>query len=150
MRLYLETSVINAFYSKNSEIRNPTRKFFNLIKIGKHNGYASKAVIDEINLASKKKRNKLLKLVKKYRLNSLQVFNKSLNLALKYIDAKLIPRKVRTDAIHIAVAAVNKMDAIVSWNLKHIVNINTIKGVNEINKKEGYSYIAIITPEEVV
>lgn len=42
------------------------------------------------------------------------------------------------------------MDALVSWNLAHIVRLKTIKGVNEINKLEGYPIIAIVTPEMVV
>jgi hypothetical protein len=42
------------------------------------------------------------------------------------------------------------MDALVSWNMSHIVKLKTKIMVNEINKKSGYPEIYICTPEEVL
>jgi len=51
--------------------------------------------------------------------------------------------------LHIAIATVNGIDSVVSWNLEHIVKIKTIVEVNRINIKKGYKQIFIITPEEI-
>ena len=71
-------------------------------------------------------------------------------LSKKYIVAKLIPENYRADAIHISAPSINSMDALVSWNLSHIIKLKTIKGVNEINRLEGYKIIDIVTPEMVI
>ena len=54
------------------------------------------------------------------------------------------------DAEHIAIATVEKVDIVVSWNFKHIVNIHKIRGFNSVNLKEGYQLIEIRTPMEVI
>ena len=61
----------------------------------------------------------------------------------------IIPEKFINDALHIAIATVNEIDSVVSWNLEHIVKIKTIVEVNRINIKKGYKQIFIITPEEI-
>ena len=71
-------------------------------------------------------------------------------LAQRYIDQATIPKRFRDDALHIAYAVVNQMDVVVSWNLKHIVNIKTRREVNALNKLEGFSEIDIATAEEVI
>lgn len=58
--------------------------------------------------------------------------------------------KYRDDAVHIAIAVVNNLDAIVSWNLTHMVKLKTRLEVNGINKIEGYKEIEICTPREVM
>ncbi len=70
-------------------------------------------------------------------------------LSKEYLKEEIIPERYSTDALHIAIAVVNSMDVIISWNMSHIVRLKTIKGVNEINKKLNYPQIFINTPEEV-
>jgi hypothetical protein len=66
------------------------------------------------------------------------------------MDEKIINEKYRSDALHIAVATVSGVDVLVSWNFKHIVNLNRIKLFNSINLKEGYNLLEIRTPLEVI
>ena len=54
------------------------------------------------------------------------------------------------DAYHIAVATVNRLDVLVSWNFKHIVNYDKIKLFNSINLRLGYPMIEIRSPKEFV
>ena len=56
----------------------------------------------------------------------------------------------RSDALHIAIATVSGVDVLVSWNFKHIVNLNRIKLFNSVNLKEGYHLLEIRTPLEVI
>ncbi len=71
------------------------------------------------------------------------------NLTNAYVQAKIGPEKAKLDMIHIAHATAHDLDAIVSWNLKHIVRLKTKLLVNGINKSLGYKEIQIVTPEEV-
>jgi hypothetical protein len=53
------------------------------------------------------------------------------------------------DAVHVAAATVVRADAIVSWNFKHIVRLEKIRGYNQVNESPRYGSLAIITPREV-
>ncbi len=72
------------------------------------------------------------------------------SLANKYITEEAIPKKYIVDAQHIALATVNNIDALVSWNFEHIVNLERIKLYNSVNLKYGYPIIEIRTPREVI
>ena len=71
-------------------------------------------------------------------------------LADKYIQKKIVINKYYFDALHIAIATVLNVDLLISWNLTHIVNKNSIPLFNEINIKEGYNPIKIMKPEEIM
>ena len=58
--------------------------------------------------------------------------------------------KYLIDAQHIAIASVFKVDLVVSWNFKHIVNYKKIRLYNSVNLKNGYPLIEIRSPREVV
>lgn len=70
-------------------------------------------------------------------------------LADKYIEAGVVGLTSRADCQHIAIATVTRADVLVSWNFKHIVNLNRIRGYNGINYQNGYSMIEIRTPREI-
>lgn len=71
-------------------------------------------------------------------------------LAQSHIDEKVVGPARLVDAQNIAIATVNHVTAIVSWNFKHIVNLNRIRGYNAANLKMGYGMVEIRTPWEVL
>ncbi len=71
------------------------------------------------------------------------------NLADTYINEKVVGKTSRADCQHIALATVNKADVLVSWNFKHIVNLERIRGYNSINFRKGYQMTEIRTPKEI-
>ena len=71
-------------------------------------------------------------------------------LAQAYLDEKIITDKYLLDAQHIALASIEKVDVLVSWNFKHIVNLNRIRLYNSVNLKKGYALIDIRSPREVI
>ncbi len=71
-------------------------------------------------------------------------------LAQDLIDAKAVPRQSRSDAQHIAVAAVNSIDYLVSWNYKHIVNEVVRQLINKVCNAAGFLPPVICTPFEIV
>jgi hypothetical protein len=66
------------------------------------------------------------------------------------MEQKIVSENYYGDALHIAVATVIGVDVLVSWNFKHIVNLNKIKSFNSVNIKEGYNILEIRTPREVI
>ncbi len=67
---------------------------------------------------------------------------------LESAPEKVIVQTSFADCLHIALATVNRADFMVSWNFKHIVNIERIRGYNSINIKNGYKQLEIRSPRE--
>ena len=70
-------------------------------------------------------------------------------LADKYIEAKVEGKTSKADCQHIAIATVCHADVLVSWNFKHIVNLDLIRGYNGINFQNGHQMIEIRTPKAI-
>ena len=62
----------------------------------------------------------------------------------------MVGRTSADDCRHIATATINKVDYLVSWNSKHIVNVFRIRGYNAVNLKNGYIQLDIRSPKEIV
>ena len=71
-------------------------------------------------------------------------------LAQNYINAEVIGAANYVDAQHIAMATVGRVDVLVSWNFRHIVNLQRIHGYNSVNLRAGYPLLEIRSPEEVI
>lgn len=71
-------------------------------------------------------------------------------LATKYIEEQAISHKFLVDAQHIALASINRVDVLVSWNFQHIVNLRRIQLYNATNLKYGYPLIEIRSPRELI
>ena len=70
-------------------------------------------------------------------------------LAETYINEKVVGQTSYADCTHIALATINKADILASWNFRHIVNIDRIRGYNSVNMKLGYPILEIRTPKEI-
>lgn len=71
-------------------------------------------------------------------------------LAGAYVHEGAIGMNMFADALHIAFATVSRVDVLVSWNFKHIVNLNRIHKYNSVNVKMGYPMLEIRTPREIM
>jgi hypothetical protein len=67
-----------------------------------------------------------------------------------YLREGALTEKSSDDALHIAIATLSGVSAVVSWNFKHMANFMRIRQYNAINLKEGYGLINIHTPMEIV
>ena len=74
----------------------------------------------------------------------------AMELAEAYIAEGVITANMRADAQHIAMATVARVDILVSWNFKHIVNLQRIRGYNSVNLRRGYPMLEIRAPREVL
>ena len=70
--------------------------------------------------------------------------------ASKLLERKAVPAKCPEDAVHIAVAAVNGMDLIVTWNFKHINNPTMKQQMREVLTEIGYILPEICSPDELL
>ena len=73
-----------------------------------------------------------------------------IDLSQAYLEARIVGLKHRNDTLHVAMATVARADVIVSWNFRHIVHMEKIRGFNAVNLKQGYLPMEIRSPMEVV
>jgi len=71
-------------------------------------------------------------------------------LAGKYIAENVVGKTSLDDCRHIAIATIYKVDVLASWNFRHIVNLNRIKGYNAVNLKNGYQILEIRNPKDLI
>lgn len=156
IQIYLDTSVINFLFADDSpENKELTHELFdNFIKTGIYETYISDFVIAEIeDTKSAVKKNKLLNVLNSYPIELVELTNKKEieELAKKYIEAQIIPAKKFVDALHIAVSVTHQIPYLVSWNYKHLANINKEQKIKIVNIQNGYvNELRIITPLELL
>jgi hypothetical protein len=72
-----------------------------------------------------------------------------IDLVAAYEARKILGPKYAADMRHIAIATIAVVDALVSWNFKHIVKLEKIRLFNAVNVESGYSPLNILSPREV-
>lgn len=151
LQLYVETSVWNFYFADDApEKKEITISFFEKVKQGEYEIFISDAVIEEIGSADDEKRQLLLNLIKEYEPKRLVINKEVVNLAQRYISEGVFPENKIEDSVHASVASFFEMDALISWNLKHLANIRKMEMINGLNLKEGYlKRLELLTPMEV-
>ena len=71
-------------------------------------------------------------------------------LATAYLERGIVGPGSSADALHVALATVGRVDVLVSWNFRHIVNLARIRLFNSVNIGHGYGALEIRTPKEVL
>jgi len=152
LRLYLETSVWNFYFADDApEKRDITKEFFESVKQGRYDIFISQTVLNEIDGADEGKKNQLMQLIKDHQPQELDITQEATDLSKEYISQKVIPEAKVEDALHAAISTVYEMDALVSWNNRHLANLRKMEKINGVNLKEGYTkHLEIVTPMEVI
>ena len=158
IKIYLDTSVPNFLYADDSpEKKDITIDFFeNFVKKRIYETFISDVVIAEIeDTKDENKKEKLLNSLIHYNIENLELTDieqsEAQVLAFKYIDSKIIPEKKEADAFHIAISVIKQMDYLVSWNYKHLANVNREKRINILNWENNFKHdLRIITPLELI
>jgi predicted nucleic acid-binding protein len=146
-RIYVDTSVIGGAF--NQKFAEQTRPFWNAVQIGEIVVIASDVLKDELEGAPQHVRDFFDSLSESH-IERVVSTDESDTLAERYITEKVVGQSSLADCKHIALATINRADMLVSWNFKHIVNINRIRGYNSVNMRLGYPTIEIRTPYEVI
>ncbi len=145
-RIYIDTSVFGGYFDK--EFEKETKPFFERIL-----EKGIKIIVSEIlELEIYRAPNYIqdfFESIPDYLIERIELTDEIRELSEKYISEKVVGKTSRADCQHIALATISKADVLVSWNFKHIVNLERIRGYNSINLREGYQMIEIRTPKEI-
>lgn len=146
-KIYLDTSVFGGYYD--AEFEKDTQILFEKIKLGQFKIVYSTTTEDEL-LEAPARVKLLLEGIDINLKKIVELNEEAVNLADKYIAENVVGKTSRTDCLHIAMATINDVDILVSWNFKHIVNVKRIRGYNAVNMKLGYAMIDIRSPKEII
>jgi predicted nucleic acid-binding protein len=151
-KLYLDTSVWNFYNATDApEKMQVTRAFFNKVKSGEYEIYSSAVVVMEIENAGAEIKKALTALIKEHSPIMLDIDEEIDSLAEIYMMDGIIPKNKRADAMHIAVSTAYELDALVSWNYRHLANLNKKEKVRAANILQGYlKELEMVTPMEVI
>lgn len=146
-RLYFDTSVFGGVYDE--EFEEISTLLFEKVKLGQIICVYSDLSETELENAPQKVKDFFNDLPKEHT-QKVEVTEEAFKLAQKYVDEKVVGQTSAADCRHIATATINKVDYLVSWNFKHIVNVFRIRGYNSVNIRSGYSQLDIRSPKEIV
>lgn len=73
----------------------------------------------------------------------------ALTLAEVLVREGPLPTKAAADALHIAIATINGMDYLLTWNCKHLANAVLRRQVEQLCRRLGYEPPGICTPQEL-
>jgi predicted nucleic acid-binding protein len=144
-RIYIDTSVFGGYFDE--EFAGHTIPLFDRLKSNEFTLLFSTVTQDELENAPQEVKE-LVKSLKVESTEFLDTTDEAVDLATEYITEKVVGPTSYADCLHIALATINRADFLVSWNFKHIVNVQRIRGYNSINIKNGYRQIEIRSPRE--
>lgn len=144
-RLYIDTSVFGGFYDE--EFSEFTRPLFERLQKGEFTLLFSDVTQEELTPAPENVK-KLVEMLKIEYTEFLEANEEVVDLATQYILEKVVGQTSLPDCLHIALATINRADFLISWNFKHIVNVQRIRGYNAINIKNGYKQLEIRSPRD--
>ena len=148
LKLYLDTSVVSALFDdRNPERKSLTESFYNEIETFEI--FISNITIAEIEKTPDKNLKKEMK-EKIATFSVLSLSNEVEELAKEIIQKGAISESYSEDAYHIAIAIINEMDFLLSWNFRHIVRKKTKDIVRMINTLRNLRQIEILTPAELL
>jgi predicted nucleic acid-binding protein len=146
-RIYIDTSVVGGYFDE--EFKEVTTALFQRLE----NEEILFVVSDLLDLELINAPQKVIELLSSYSSDKffrVELTEEAINLADKYISEKVVGKSSLEDCRHIALATINKVDVLASWNFKHIVNLDRIKGYNAVNLKLGYQMIEIRSPKDLI
>ena len=146
-RIYIDTSVIGGYFDE--EFKESTQKLFE--RLEKREIVFVISDLLELELIDAPKHvQELLYNFSSDKFERVSLSEEIILLADTYISAGVVGKTSLEDCRHIALATINKVDVLASWNFKHIVNLDRIKGYNSVNLRLGYPMIEIRSPKDLI
>lgn len=146
-RFYIDTSVLGGVFD--TEFEEHSTILMEMVKLGQIKAVISEVTESEIMKARKEIRDFYASLPKGS-IEFVEITEDAVLPADSYIKDKVVGKTSRNDCLHIGIATTNRVDILVSWNFKHIVNIYRIRGYNSVNIKLGYPVLEIHSPKDIV
>jgi predicted nucleic acid-binding protein len=146
-RIYIDTSVVGGYYDE--EFKEATIQLFERLDKNEVIFVVSDLLDLELINAPQQVREHLFK-YSADKFQRVELTKEAIILADTYIEEKVVGSTSLEDCRHIALATIHKVDVLASWNFKHIVNLQRIKGYNSVNVRLGYSMLEIRSPKDLV
>ena len=132
LRIYTDTSVLGG--CEDDEFREPSRRLVEAFVTGELTLVLSELALRELETAPAGVRE-VVGRVPETHIEPLSLSPEAEELASAYIGEGAIGVRMRADALHIALATVARVDVLVSWNFKHIVNLRRIQVVGSFENQ---------------
>ena len=145
--IYVDASVIGG--CEDSEFAEVTLDLWRLFIEGFYIQVLSEHTLRELQGAPESIRARLLEIPEPHQIVLADTFEAEA-LAEAYLAHGIVGPGSRSDALHVALATIGRVDVMVSWNFRHIVNLGRIRMFNAVNLEQGYGLIEIRTPREVL
>jgi predicted nucleic acid-binding protein len=146
-RLYFDTSVFGGIHDV--EFQKETELLFEMVKNDKIICVYSDLCELELENAPEIVKKHFLSLSTEHT-EFVEITEEINTLAEQYVKEEVVGNTSIDDCRHIACATINKVDYLISWNFKHIVNVFRIRGYNSINLKNGYAQLEIRSPKDII
>ena len=147
-RVYIETTIPSFYYTLRTDIESLakqswTRKWWKEYA-DQFTLLSSPAVIDELRRGTSEKTQARIDLIKD--IEMLPAPLKINQIAQTYIDKSIMPQDLFGDAHHLALASFYNADVLLTWNCKHLANLNKIYLIRQINQELGLPTPELATP----
>jgi len=152
-KVYIETTVVSYYTARPSRDlliaarQEVTHELWPRL-LSEFDTHISAVVLDEAARGDSEESRKRLDATKPFEL--LDANQEANALARALLDGRGVPEEYPEDALHVAVAAVNGMDFLLTWNFGHINNPFTRLMIRQIVENAGYRCPEICTPEDLL
>ena len=152
-RVYIETTVVSYLVARPSRDlivagrQQSTRELWPKL-VSEFDTYISALVYQEAARGEAEQADKRLEVIKPFAM--LDVHEEAQALAEKIIADKGVPQEHPEDALHVAVATVNGIQILVTWNFAHLNNPFTRSMIRDIVQEAGYACPEICSPDELL
>lgn len=151
IRVYLDTSVISYLDQQDAPNKMAeTQEIWKILKSSNYEVVISSVALLEIKECNSEKLERLIEYLSELDYIDYYVDKETEELAELVIKEGILNPKSRDDAMHIASAILSDSDIILSWNFKHLVNIETINGVRKICFNRNFNKIIDIYSPNVL
>lgn len=153
-KLYIETSVVSYLAARRSRDlviaarQEATAELWSKFHSASFSGYVSTLVYQEAEQGDPEQARKRIEALSS--LGVLDIDQEAQVLAEHLLAAKAVPAEYPDDALHVAVAAVNGMDVVVTWNFAHLNNPMARIRIRQIVEGDGYRCPELCSPEELL
>jgi hypothetical protein len=146
-RIYIDTSIVGGYFDE--EFKEATNMLFQRLEKREVKFVVSDLLDLELLNAPSHVKEFLFHFSPDF-FERVELTDETLQLADTYIEEKVVGKTSIEDCRHIALATIYKVDVLASWNFKHIVNLDRIKGYNSVNLRLGYTMIEIRSQKDLV
>jgi predicted nucleic acid-binding protein len=146
-RIYIDTSIVVGYFDL--EFEKETKLLFKRFTNNEVIFVVSDLLDIELERAPERVKN-LLYQFPNDNFERISLTEEAKELGELYVKENVVGQTSIEDCYHIAMATINNVDILASWNFKHIVNFTRIKGYNSVNLKSGYNLLEIRNPKDLI